>query len=212
MRIWHIWRVCEPTETHFGCLNCLKYRIYTPLTALCPGPAPTHAWYGPRKKKKDAESYFFRRTDLQSQSSLKSHDHDRQVLSTASFTKPISASPGRWASGFCGHLCCFSAVSINSRSLFFLREGIGGRDRPKTKGPSKTKATGLDVYLIKFRGTDQPHIFFPWVFCSTFQYVFRRFSVRGVQKHHKNIFAKSPCRKRFPKKSACRVFGCFSAM
>jgi hypothetical protein len=64
MHIWHIWRVCEPTETHFGCLNCLKYRIYTPLTALCPGPAPT-CLYGPRRKKKNAESYFFRRIDLQ---------------------------------------------------------------------------------------------------------------------------------------------------
>jgi hypothetical protein len=29
---------------------------------------------------------------------------------------------------------------------------------------------------------------------------FRRFSAREVQKHHKNMFAKSPCRKLFPKK------------
>jgi hypothetical protein len=31
--------------------------------------------------------------------------------------------------------------------------------------------------------------------------VFGRFSARGVQKHHKTVFTKSPCRKRFPKKS-----------
>jgi hypothetical protein len=50
-----------------------------------------------------------------------------------------------------------------------------------------------------------------------------RFSLKGVQKHHKHIFTKSPCRKLFPKKSIkCsmsvpprlfyRGFGCFSAM
>jgi hypothetical protein len=55
--------------------------------------------------------------------------------------------------------------------------------------------------------------------------VFERFSARGVQKHHENTFAKSPCRKLFPKVSTkismsvfprlflfYRVFGCFSAM
>jgi hypothetical protein len=31
--------------------------------------------------------------------------------------------------------------------------------------------------------------------------VFGRFSARGVKKHHTNIFAKSPCRKLFPKKT-----------
>jgi hypothetical protein len=31
------------------------------------------------------------------------------------------------------------------------------------------------------------------------QYVFGRFSARGVQKHQKNVFAKSPCRKTIPK-------------
>jgi hypothetical protein len=55
----------------------------------------------------------------------------------------------------------------------------------------------------------------------------RRFSARGVQKHHKNIFVKSPCpcRKPVPKKTTnmsmsvfprlflfYRVFGRFSAM
>jgi hypothetical protein len=51
------------------------------------------------------------------------------------------------------------------------------------------------------------------------------FSARGVQKRHKNIFTKSPCRKLFPKFRQkismtvfprlflfYRVFGCFSAM
>jgi hypothetical protein len=33
------------------------------------------------------------------------------------------------------------------------------------------------------------------------QTVFGRFSARGVQKHHTNTFAKSPCRKLFPKQS-----------
>jgi hypothetical protein len=33
-----------------------------------------------------------------------------------------------------------------------------------------------------------------------FPHVFGRFSVRGVQKHHSNIFAKSPCRKKNPGK------------
>jgi hypothetical protein len=42
--------------------------------------------------------------------------------------------------------------------------------------------TDLDVYLVNFRGTNQPLIFF-----GTF---FGRFSVRGVQKHHKNILQK----------------------
>jgi hypothetical protein len=37
-------------------------------------------------------------------------------------------------------------------------------------------------------------VFFPWLF-------FGRFSVRGVQKRHKTIFTKSPCRKLFPQKS-----------
>jgi hypothetical protein len=38
-------------------------------------------------------------------------------------------------------------------------------------------------------------------FIEFFGYVFGRFSVSGVQKHHKNVFAKSPCRKLFQKKS-----------
>jgi hypothetical protein len=38
--------------------------------------------------------------------------------------------------------------------------------------------------------------FFP---CLFFKYGLGRFSVRGVQKHHKHVFARSPCRKLFPK-------------
>jgi hypothetical protein len=37
-------------------------------------------------------------------------------------------------------------------------------------------------------------------FVSTF-YRFGCFSVRGIKKHHTNIFTKSPCRKLFPNKS-----------
>jgi hypothetical protein len=60
---------------------------------------------------------------------------------------------------------------------------------------------------------------------NLFYYVFWGLSARGVQKNHKNIFAKSPGRKLFQKKSTkismsdflrlflfYRVFGCFSAM
>jgi hypothetical protein len=49
--------------------------------------------------------------------------------------------------------------------------------------------------------------------CLFFKYVFGRFSVRGVQKHHKNIFVKTPCRKLFPKnrqKFRCQFFLDFS--
>jgi hypothetical protein len=35
---------------------------------------------------------------------------------------------------------------------------------------------------------------------TPFFYVFGRFSVRGVQKHDKNVLAKSSCRKLFPRK------------
>jgi hypothetical protein len=57
-----------------------------------------------------------------------------------------------------------------------------------------------------------------------FQYVFGRFSARGVQKHHKNYFCKKSMSKAFPKISTkismsgfpriflfYRVFGCFIA-
>jgi hypothetical protein len=37
------------------------------------------------------------------------------------------------------------------------------------------------------------------IFSICFDHVFGRFSVRGVQKHHKHIFAKSPCRKNSQK-------------
>jgi hypothetical protein len=63
---------------------------------------------------------------------------------------------------------------------------------------SKKKTTDPDVYLIIFRETNRPQIYFLEYFFSTF---FGRFSVRGIQKHHKNVFAKSPCRKLFTKKS-----------
>jgi hypothetical protein len=47
----------------------------------------------------------------------------------------------------------------------------------------------------------------PWAFFwGTFLDFYGRFSVRGVQKHHKNVLTKSPCRKIPPKKSIS--FGC----
>jgi hypothetical protein len=49
------------------------------------------------------------------------------------------------------------------------------------KGHSKKKVTDPYVYLISSRGTNQPpNIIFLHFF---FEYVFGRFSVRGVQKH-----------------------------
>jgi hypothetical protein len=66
---------------------------------------------------------------------------------------------------------------------------------------------------------DRPTIFFKMAFLTVL-----RQGARGFQKHHKTIFAKSPCQKLFPKKSTTismsvfprhffnPSFGCFSAM
>jgi hypothetical protein len=65
-------------------------------------------------------------------------------------------------------------------------------------GAAKKKSTDPPVHLLNFRPTHPPSdFFFLDFFFSTF---LGRFSARGVQKHHKNIFAKSPCRKPFDKK------------
>jgi hypothetical protein len=63
-----------------------------------------------------------------------------------------------------------------------------GKKYNDNKGPSKKKPTGPGVYLINFRGTNQPQIpnpnpkyFFLPFFFSAF---FWRFSARGVQKHY----------------------------
>jgi hypothetical protein len=66
------------------------------------------------------------------------------------------------------------------------------------QGALKKKMTDPCVHLVNFRGTNPPqNIFFLHFFVK---YVFGRFSVRGVQKHDTNIFAKSPCRKLSPRK------------
>jgi hypothetical protein len=61
------------------------------------------------------------------------------------------------------------------------------------RGAARKKSTDPPVHLLNLRPTHPPSDFFsPWLF---FWYVFGRFSARGVQKRHKNILAKSPCRK-----------------
>ena len=67
---------------------------------------------------------------------------------------------------------------------------------PSIQATLRKKVTGLEVYLIDSRGTNQD----PkktWICFST---SFGVSWVRGVQKHHKNVFTKSPCRKLFRKK------------
>jgi hypothetical protein len=96
---------------------------------------------------------------------------------------------------------------------------------PSTEGPAKKNRRTPPRTFAKSQ-THQPasRLFFSLAF---FLVRFGRFSARGVQKRHKNIWAKSPCRKLFPKKIETnsmsvvsfssaflfyRVFGCFSAM
>jgi hypothetical protein len=67
-----------------------------------------------------------------------------------------------------------------------------------SEGPAKCFSTDPPVHLLNPRPTHPPPDFFSLTF---FLYVFGRFSVREVQKHHKNMFTKSPCRKLFPIKS-----------
>jgi hypothetical protein len=71
---------------------------------------------------------------------------------------------------------------------------VRGCGLPLSRGRQKI-IDGPPVHLLKPRPTHQP-TFFPLFFL---QYVFERFSARGVQKHQKNVFAKSPCRKTIPK-------------
>jgi hypothetical protein len=66
------------------------------------------------------------------------------------------------------------------------------------EGHSKKKMTCPCVYLINFRGTNQPqNIIFLDFFLVRFWAFLGKWS---VQKHDKNIFIKSPCRKLFPRK------------
>jgi hypothetical protein len=50
-----------------------------------------------------------------------------------------------------------AAIILGLDDELALARGVAGL--AGGKGPSK-KATGLDVYLIKFRGTNQPNFFF----------------------------------------------------
>jgi hypothetical protein len=54
------------------------------------------------------------------------------------------------------------------------------------------------VHLLNPKPTHPPADFFSSFFG---RFAFGRFSVRGVQKHHEHVFAKSQCRKPFRKKS-----------
>jgi hypothetical protein len=62
--------------------------------------------------------------------------------------------------------------------------GARKRRRARCKGALK-KMADPDIYLISFRGTNQPHIL---LLLICLKCVFRRFSVRGAQMHHKSTF------------------------
>jgi hypothetical protein len=53
--------------------------------------------------------------------------------------------------------------------------------------------------LLNPRPTNPPSDFPPPPTCFFFKYVFERFSVRGVQKHHNNVFTKKSMSKTFSK-------------
>jgi hypothetical protein len=91
------------------------------------------------------------------------------------------------------------------------------------QGALKKTPTDLGVYLINFRGTNQPPICFFLEFLSSS--CFWAFLGKGEFKNTTKMFEKSPCQKLPPKKSTkismsgfprlvlfYRVFGCFSAM
>jgi hypothetical protein len=91
------------------------------------------------------------------------------------------------------------------------------------EGPAKKPRRTPPVHLLNSRPTHPPADFLPPL--PFFQYVFGRFSARSSKTPQTNIFAKSPCRKLFPKKSTTpsmsvfprffwfyRLLGCFAAM
>jgi hypothetical protein len=71
------------------------------------------------------------------------------------------------------------------------------------EGPPKNKSTA-PPYIYKTSDPPTHHLTF-FFLGFFFKYVFGRFSARGVQEHHKNIFAKSPCRKKNPKKIGNKI-------
>jgi hypothetical protein len=80
------------------------------------------------------------------------------------------------------------------------------------EGPPK-KIDGPPRAFAKFQTHPPTTRLFPP--CFFLKVRFGRFSARGVQKHHTNIFTKSPCRNLFPKKttkismSVFLSFSCF---
>jgi hypothetical protein len=70
--------------------------------------------------------------------------------------------------------------------------------RLRREGPAKKKSTDPPVHFLNLRPTHPPSDFFFLTFCFS--------AYLGVSRqHHKNIFAKSPCRKMFPK-FRCQFF------
>ena len=84
-----------------------------------------------------------------------------------------------------------STFFVLSRFRVFLSDGSS-----KTLQKTFCKKNRVEKFLQKIRPKIQNRRLLDFFF----NHVFGRFSVRGVQKHDKNIFAKSPCRKLFPRK------------